>query len=269
MLNNYAKIAFNFNFKAPALLAAIIMPLLISSTLYAQEEVRRDTVPETLPDTSLRRGPLIISPDAVDEPIVYTAEGYMKTDLRSKKVSLVQGARVTYGSIELTADSIVLDMETGSVYATGRVDSTGRMTGLPVYKDGSEEFESKELTYNFKSKKGVIRNVTTEQEEVICRVLRRRGRRMERFMSTGASSQPVMQNIRISISPCQKPRFTLVKKLYPGLPIWWWQTYLCHWFFLLVFSRFSRGGPPVLSCQNTGRRHAADISCLMAGTILP
>ncbi|MDZ7636361.1 MAG: hypothetical protein U5L72_18785 [Bacteroidales bacterium] len=106
----------------------------------------------------------LISSDAVDEPIVYNAEGYMKTDLRTRKVSLVQNARVTYGSIELTADSIVLDMETGSVYATGRIDSTGKMTGKPIYKDGSEEFESKEITYNFKSQKGVIRNVTTEQE---------------------------------------------------------------------------------------------------------
>ena len=213
MLNNYAKIAFNFNFNAYSLIAAIIMPLLFSARLHAQETVRPDTLLKTIPDTAAAarqipvrtgpdtllkiladttdaarqmreekpaflneapiydfadtlggNGPLIISPDAVDEPIVYNAEGYMKTDLRTRKVSLVQNARVTYGTIELTADSIVLDMETGSVYATGRVDSTGTMVGLPVYKDGSEEFESKELTYNFKSKKGVIRNVTTEQE---------------------------------------------------------------------------------------------------------
>jgi lipopolysaccharide assembly outer membrane protein LptD (OstA) len=213
MLNNNAKIAFNFNFNAQALIVAIIMPLIFSSALYAQETVRIDTLVKTFPDTTTaarqsqvitrpdtlvkepadttdtvrqnqelqpaflneapgydfsdtirEKSPLVISPDAVDEPIIYNAEGYMKTDLRSKKVSLVQNARVTYGSIELTADSIVLDMETGSVYATGRVDSTGRMAGLPVYKDGSEEFESKELTYNFKSRKGVIRNVTTQQE---------------------------------------------------------------------------------------------------------
>ncbi len=190
MLNNYAKIAFNLHFSAQRLIVAIFMPLLLQASLFAQEPARPDTVPGMVPDTSAAarrrlatapssindtvpytfpdtlggKAPLVISPDAVDEPIVYNAEGYMKTDLRSKKVSLVQNAKVTYGTIVLTADSIVLDMETGSVYATGRADSTGRMTGLPVYKDGSEEFESKELTYNFKSKKGVIRNVTTEQE---------------------------------------------------------------------------------------------------------
>ncbi|MCK7533729.1 MAG: hypothetical protein MZV63_23230 [Marinilabiliales bacterium] len=172
----------------------IFMPLLFSSALWAQEPISPVTVPATLPDslrlperepvtspsfisdtldagelafmqdTAGMKAPLTISEDAVDEPIIYNAEGYMKTDLRTKKVSLVQNAKVTYGSIELTADSIVLDMETGSVYATGRIDSTGKMAGKPVYKDGSEEFESKEITYNFKSKKGIISNVTTEQE---------------------------------------------------------------------------------------------------------
>ncbi|MRR20179.1 LPS-assembly protein LptD [bacterium] len=133
------------------------MPRTVGDSIFADALAQQQ-------DTSGQKLPLIISADAVDEPIGYTADGYMKTDLRTKKVSLVQNARVTYGSIELTADSIVLDMETGSVYATGRIDSTGKMAGKPIYKDGSEEFESRELTYNFKSKKGVISNVTTEQE---------------------------------------------------------------------------------------------------------
>ncbi|MCK7530300.1 MAG: hypothetical protein MZV63_04200 [Marinilabiliales bacterium] len=115
-------------------------------------------------DTLKTGGKLGISPDAVDLPIVYKAEGYMKTDLKTKKVSLVDRAQVNYGTIELTADSIVLDMETGEVYATGRPDSTGRMAGKPHFRDGSEEFESKELVYNFKSEKGIIKNVMTEQE---------------------------------------------------------------------------------------------------------
>jgi len=135
----------------------VAAPFVLATEMLADELAsQQDTVGEKLP--------LTISSEAVDEPIVYNADGYMKTNLRTKKVSLVQNAKVTYGTIVLTADSIVLDLETGSVYATGRIDSTGKMMGKPIYKDGSEEFESKELTYNFKSKKGVINNVTTEQE---------------------------------------------------------------------------------------------------------
>jgi len=194
MCNNYAKITFNLHFHAQRFFVSLFMPLLLSTALCAQEPVRQDTVVAVVPDTltlpepGLADAPFIIgdtltpdgsvssqdtlsgkaqltiSSEAVDDQIVYSAEEYMKTDLRTKKVSLVSDARVTYGTIQLTADSIVLDLETGSVYATGRIDSTGKMVGKPIYKDGSEEFESKELTYNFKSKKGVIREVTTEQE---------------------------------------------------------------------------------------------------------
>lgn len=194
MHNNFAKIAFNLHFHAQRLFVTIFMPVLFSAALDAQVPVRPNTLPQLMPDslrpvdpdllpasffipdtiltgesdplqdTVGKKPPLVISSDAIDQPIVYNAEGYMKTDLRTRKVSLVQNAKVIYGTIELTADSIVLDMETGSVYATGRIDSTGKMIGKPVYKDGSEEFESRELTYNFKSKKGVISNVTTEQE---------------------------------------------------------------------------------------------------------
>ncbi len=192
MQKQYAKIAFNLHFKAQSSFVTIFMPLIFSTALFSQVPVRPDTISRTdtiyrpgisfRPDTLLRTdtiynreiifprdtivsdSALTISPDAVDKPIVYSAEGYMKTDLKAKKVSLVDGAKVTYGTLELTADSIVLDLETGSVYATGRIDSTGKMVGKPVYKDKSEEFESKELTYNFKSQKGVIRNVTTQQE---------------------------------------------------------------------------------------------------------
>ncbi len=182
----YAKIAFNLHYKSQRSFVTIFMPLLLSAALYGQEPVTPDTLfsPDSLQpadtiqpydtlfgrdvflpsDTIVADSAIIISPDAVDLPIVYNAEGYMKTDLKTKKVSLVKDAKVTYGTIELTADSIVLNMETGSVYATGRIDSTGKMAGKPVFKDGSEEFESKELTYNFKSKKGVIQNITTEQE---------------------------------------------------------------------------------------------------------
>lgn len=164
----FAKIAFNLHFTAQRSFVSIILPLLFSLTMNGQETELPDTIlnPDlVLPqDTLAIKGKLAVSPDAVDLPIVYKAEGYMKTDLRTKKVSLVDNAQVNYGTIELTADSIVLDMETGEVYATGRPDSAGVMVGKPHFRDGSEDFESKELNYNFKSQKGVIRNVMTEQE---------------------------------------------------------------------------------------------------------
>jgi len=162
----YAKIAFNLHFLSQRLIVLLILAI-FSLAATGQEVLPPDTIRIngiSVPLDSIMKGERKISEDAVDLPIVYTAEDYMKTDLRDRKVYLVANAKVVYGTIELEADSIVLDMETGSVYATGRPDSTGAMKGKPHFRDGSEEFDSKELTYNFKSKKGVIRNVTTEQE---------------------------------------------------------------------------------------------------------
>jgi len=136
--------------------------------LFSQEEkVVIDTIPKSktsvIPDSILaKRG---ISKDAIVVAITHVAKGYRRTDLINKKVWLVGEAVVTYGDITLKADSIVLNMETGQVYAIGRRDSTGKLVGSPEFKQGEEQFKSKELTYNFKTKKGLIKNIFTEQDE--------------------------------------------------------------------------------------------------------
>ena len=47
----------------------------------------------------------------------------------------------------------------------GRPDSLGEIIGSPIYKDASGEYESETMRYNFKSKKGFITNVITQQGE--------------------------------------------------------------------------------------------------------
>jgi lipopolysaccharide assembly outer membrane protein LptD (OstA) len=136
--------------------------------LFPQEEkrssdslmVRGDSVQT---DTVLIKGK--ISRDAVDKTISHNARGYRKTDLENKKVYLVDEGVVTYGDITLKADSIVLNMETGIVFAVGRRDSTGKIAGAPNFRQGEETFDAKELTYNFKTGKARVLNMVTQQEE--------------------------------------------------------------------------------------------------------
>jgi len=102
----YAKIAFNLHFKSQRSFVTIFMPLLFSAALYGQEPVSPELLfrPDSLQpsetiqpydtlfdsdvilpsDTIVADSAIIISPDAVDLPIVYNAEGYMKTDLKTK-----------------------------------------------------------------------------------------------------------------------------------------------------------------------------------------
>lgn len=72
---------------------------------------------------------------------------------------------VTYGNIDLKAMEIQMNMDNSEVYAIGRTDSVGELEGKPVFKDPSGEYESKTMRYNFKSKRGYITDVVTQQGE--------------------------------------------------------------------------------------------------------
>lgn len=72
---------------------------------------------------------------------------------------------VNYQDIQLDADQIELNLDNNTVYASGRSDSLGELSGKPIYKDKDGEYESETMSYNFKTKRGYITNVITEQGE--------------------------------------------------------------------------------------------------------
>jgi LptD protein len=74
-------------------------------------------------------------------------------------------AKIKYGEIELEADEIIIDYDKATIYAQGREDSTGRRGGFPVFTNGPEQYETREITYNFKTKKARIKEVVTKQGE--------------------------------------------------------------------------------------------------------
>ncbi|GAB2597399.1 putative LPS assembly protein LptD [Spirosoma areae] len=89
---------------------------------------------------------------------IYAADG--------QTVELFGEASVIYGDISLKAEYIRLNYLTDEVYAKGRYDSTTqKLIGRPVFQDGEGNYDAKEIRYNFKSKKGRIQGVITQQGE--------------------------------------------------------------------------------------------------------
>lgn len=72
---------------------------------------------------------------------------------------------IKYNTISLSAEQIKMNMDSSQVYAVGVPDSTGELKGNPLFKDPSGDYESKTMRYNFKSKKGYITGIMTEQGE--------------------------------------------------------------------------------------------------------
>ena len=76
--------------------------------------------------------------------------------------------KVTYQNIELTAEYMEYDMNTGEVFAAGVVNpETGELTGTPVMKQGKDEYQMEKVRYNFNSRKARITNMTTTDDEGI------------------------------------------------------------------------------------------------------
>ncbi len=75
------------------------------------------------------------------------------------------GSKILYGDIDMTASQISMDMDSSQVQAVGVTDSIGELTGTPVFKDASGEYESRVMKYNFKTKRGYITDIVTEQGE--------------------------------------------------------------------------------------------------------
>ncbi len=102
--------------------------------------------------------------DIIDAPIVYNADS-MVVALGEQEVFLYNNAKITYQDIELTAYYIRLNLEARELYAEGVEDSTETTVQKPVFKQGSEEFESETMRYNFETEKAFITRVVTEQGE--------------------------------------------------------------------------------------------------------
>ena len=93
-----------------------------------------------------------------NDSIVFTQDGYAHLYGDGK-------VNYPYQHIELTAEVITMNLDSSTVYAHGVEDSLGVMQGLPVFKDGETPYETNTIRYNFKSKKGLISNVVSQQGE--------------------------------------------------------------------------------------------------------
>lgn len=102
--------------------------------------------------------------EAIDAPVVYEASDSI-VFTKGGLAHLYGSGKVNYQNIELTSGIITMNMDSSTVYARGIVDTAGVETGSPVFKDGDTPYESKTMRYNFKSKKGFINNIVTQQGE--------------------------------------------------------------------------------------------------------
>ncbi len=117
---------------------------------------------DSIQKDSLKQASLI--EDSFDDIVEYTAEDSIVM-LGSNLTYLFGSSTIDYKDKGIEANFMRMNMDSSLVYAHYTLDSLGRPTAHPKFKDGNEQYEAKSMNYNFKTSKGFITGAVTQQGE--------------------------------------------------------------------------------------------------------
>lgn len=105
--------------------------------------------------------------NGIDAPVKYSAKDSLVYDAESKNSRLYGDAEVKYENMDLKSDKIRMNLDSSIVHATGSPDSTQAdgLKGKPVFQMGQDTYDTDTISFNFKTKKGLVQNTYTEQED--------------------------------------------------------------------------------------------------------
>lgn len=99
----------------------------------------------------------------IDAPVDYECTDSLVYDAETRLVHLYGKAQVKYMDMTLNAAKITMNMDSSMVRAAGERDTAGILQDKPIYSQGSDNYHSELMAFNFKTKKGYITNVETTQ----------------------------------------------------------------------------------------------------------
>ncbi|OKL39226.1 putative LPS assembly protein LptD [Pontibacter flavimaris] len=155
----------------------LLQAVLLSSPLaHAQRGLKRagTVAPQDTPTVASQDTALVAGQDSLNmaapqgdiaTTIKYSARDSMQFEVDQKVVHLYGDAKINYGDMNLEAAYIQINYETNTLTATTLPDSTGKEAGTPVFTQGAETYAAKRIAYNYKTRRGRISEVVTQQGE--------------------------------------------------------------------------------------------------------
>lgn len=103
----------------------------------------------------------------IDAPVTYSANDSLVYDAMTKDAKLYGNSEVKYENMDLKSDKIRMNLDSSLVHATGSPDSTEKsgIKGRPVFVMGADNYDTDTIAFNFKTKKGLVQNALTKQED--------------------------------------------------------------------------------------------------------
>lgn len=158
--------------------------------------------------------------NGIDAPVEYTAEDSMTYEGASGLAHLYGQSHVKYQDMDLQSDQIFMQLDSSLVHATGSLDSLGNKFGTPIFKMGSDTYENDTIAFNFKTKKGLISDVYTQQDD---------GYMTAQLAKRGANGEIYLQHGRYTTCDKDHPDFYIAlsrAKMRPGKDVVFGPAYL-------------------------------------------
>ena len=139
------------------------IPDSVTTVLVDSTALLTDTLPRSGSDAQKTT---VAVNDAMDDEIDYGSVDTAFLDVESKKLHLIGDAYARFQGRELLADYIIIDLEKSLAEAQGLPDSAGKISGKPIFKENGKEFSSDKISFNFKTNKGRIQQIRTQEKDI-------------------------------------------------------------------------------------------------------
>ena len=124
--------------------------------------------------------------NGIDSPVEFAAEDSLIYEAGAGMAHLFGDAHVKYQNMDLQSERIYMCLDSSLVHATGARDTLGQLFGTPVFKMGNDTYENDTMAFNFKTKKGLIQQVyTAQQDGFLTSETAKRGANGELFLRHG------------------------------------------------------------------------------------
>lgn len=160
--------------------------------------------------------------NGIDAPVEYSANDSIIYDASSNTAFLFGSSKVDYENMNLESDKIYMSLDSSLVHATGSPDSTEEdgLKGKPVFTMGNDTYNTDTMAFNFKTKKGLIQNVKTQQED---------GFLTSQLSKQNANGEIFLQHGRYTTCDAEHPDFYIAlsrAKVRPGKDVVFGPAYL-------------------------------------------
>lgn len=161
----------------------VYSPLNLQQLIDSIKTKKTILVPDTLNNTinNVITDSLYIAPDSlitakadslqlenkasIEFPVFSTARDSIVEDFSNnrKMIYYYGDVKVTYDNMEITAEYMAYDIDSKTVFAKGLPDTTGKVIGEPIMKQGDAQYSMESVYYNFDSRKAKIKNMITQE----------------------------------------------------------------------------------------------------------